>query len=298
MLADYPLISIGMSVRDGANTLRLSLQSIVNQSYENWELILIDDGSKDATSSVAAGFGDRRIRYFSDGQSLGLPVRLNQAIDAARGDYFARMDADDISYASRLERQCEFLRANPEIDLVGSWVLVFNNAGDVLGRRTGPSDHFSLCARPLGGFKMAHPTYMGRTEWFRKYRYDVGRLRCEDQDLLLRSYRASRFANIPLILLGYRESLTLKKSIASRRMMARALAREFWRQWRPDMALAAILGQISKSVFDYVAFTTGLEYRMLHHRYEPSSKEDCQEWARVWNSLHDSGNVDSRIGRL
>jgi len=83
LLANRPLISIGMSVRDGASTLGLSIQSIVNQSYENWELILIDDGSKDTTRAVATCFGDRRIRYFSDGHSMGLPVRLNQAIDAA-----------------------------------------------------------------------------------------------------------------------------------------------------------------------------------------------------------------------
>jgi glycosyltransferase involved in cell wall biosynthesis len=229
---------------------------------------------------------------------MGLPVRLNQAIDAASGDYFARMDADDISYPARLERQCEFLQVNPEIDLVGSWVLVFDNEGTVLGRRTGPADHISLCAHPLRGFQMAHPTYMGRMEWFRKYRYDVGMLKSQDQDLLLRSYRSSHFANIPHILLAYREeSLTLRKSISSRRMLTKALAREFWTQRRPDLVFAAVLGQASKCLFEYVAIKMGLAHRMLRHRYELPSKDDSHEWDAIWTSLQGAGDVDSRIGR-
>src|SRR5512135_470595 len=193
--ASQPLVSIGMPVRNNEATLALAIRSILEQTYTNWELLLIDDGSSDGTLRVMRGFTDERIRIFSDGLSLGLPDRLNQAIDASRGEYFAKMDGDDVSYPRRLERQVDYLRHHPEVDLVGAWAMVFGRDGTALGKRAGAEDHEAICARPWSGFPLGQPTFFGRIGFFRRYRYRPSAVRCEDQDLLLRAFCDSRFAN-------------------------------------------------------------------------------------------------------
>src|SRR4051794_36827493 len=117
-----PLVSIGMPVRNNEKTLGVAVRSIVRQTYPQWELLLINDGSTDGTLEVARGFCDERIRVIDEPESRGLPARLNQAVAAARGEYFARMDGDDLSYPERLERQVAYLQAHPEVDLVGAWM--------------------------------------------------------------------------------------------------------------------------------------------------------------------------------
>jgi glycosyltransferase involved in cell wall biosynthesis len=86
-----PLVSIGMPVFNCERTLSTAIQSILNQTYSNWELIIIDDGSRDKTLEVANSFRDPRIEVINDGQNQRLPIRLNQAIALSRGKYFARI---------------------------------------------------------------------------------------------------------------------------------------------------------------------------------------------------------------
>src|SRR5262249_52814506 len=151
----------------------------------------------------------------------------NQAVGLARGRYFARMDADDIAYPSRVEKEVEFLNSHPEVDLVSTWMSVFRGDGTLLGLRRYPISHNEICARPWAGFPMAHPTCMGRIEWFRQNAYRTDALRMEDRELLLRTYAHSRFANLPEALLGYREdSLSLGKLLLARRNSCR-LALEY-----------------------------------------------------------------------
>lgn len=283
----YPLISIGMPVRNCQGTLPSAMRSLLMQTYSHWELLLIDDGSSDQTLEIAQRFADPRIRVYSDGESQGLSARLNQSIAMAQGKYFARMDGDDVAYPERLERQVSYLEQHPDVDLVGAWVMVFGPAGTPLGKRAGPETHIAICARPFAGFPIAHPTYVGRLEWFRRYRYRNEAIRCEDQDLLLRSYCFSRFANVPKILLGYREEgIDLKKILTGRWFFAKALAREFRRQQRPGLAIRAVWEQVMKAVLDCVAVGSGLNYRLLRHRAQPITNIERREWERVWASVN------------
>jgi len=288
MKSDYlPLVSIGMPVRNCERTLAFAIRSILWQTYSNWELLLIDDGSSDATLRIARSFADVRIKIWADGTPRGLPDRLNQAIELAQGEYFARMDGDDVAYPERIERQVNYLQQHPDIDLVGAWVIVFGSDGTPLGKRVSPETYTAICARPFAGFPIAHPTYMGRLEWFRRYRYRNEAIRCEDQDLLLRSYRFSRFANVPEILLGYREEgIPLKKILTGRWFFAKALAREFRRQRRPGLAVRAVVEQALKAILDCVAVGSGLDYRLLRHRAWPITCAESQHWERVWQLVH------------
>ncbi len=284
-----PLVSIGMPVRNNENTLPLALRSLVSQTYINWELWLVDDGSTDHTMQVASQFADPRIKVLSDGHWRGVAARLNQVIALSRGKFFARMDGDDVAYPRRLERQVYYLCQHAGIDLVGTRAIVFGAGGTPLGKRPVPETSDAICAQPFAGFPMLHPTYLGRIEWFRRFGYkeEVRGAVQEDQDLLLRSYRFSQFANVPEILLGYREEkLLLERMLKVRWLLTKSLMREFRRQSRWDLAVRALVGQILRSSLDLIAVGTGLDYRLLQHRARSITDQERHEWAKVWESVN------------
>lgn len=283
-----PLVTIAMPVRDCGSTVDAAVRSILNQTLDRWSLVLIDDGSTDSTLERIRAFSDERIRVYSDGRSLGLAARLNQAIELADGEYFARMDGDDIAYPERLERQVSVLDASPEIDLVGAPLLVFGVAGQPLGYRPCPQIHEEICANPRSGIALAHPTWCGRRGWFERHRYDEAAVRCEDQDLLLRSWKVSRFANVPSILLGYREErVDLRKTLLSRYKFVGSVVRDAGGMARLDPALAAI-EQAAKGVADTLAVALGAESVLLKHRRRPLAAAEFPRWRKVWTG---SGGV-------
>ncbi len=280
------MVNVALPVRDNERTIDLAIRSILQQTYQNWELLVIDDGSIDRTVDVARAFNDPRIKVIVGGAAVGLPARLNQAIDLARCEYFARMDGDDVAYPQRLELQVAYLQQHPEVDLVGASAIVFRSTGEIIGKRAVPTAHDDICANPVGGFPLIHPTYVGRIEFFRKYRYREDAIRCEDRDLLLRSYRFSRYANVPQILLGYREDrLHYKKQLLGRFYGARIMWSEFLRLGRPDFAGKAVMQQSVKCVVDCLAIATGLQHTLLPHRARPVSEQDRKEWYSVWSHL-------------
>jgi glycosyltransferase involved in cell wall biosynthesis len=282
MSVSLPLVSIGMSVRNCESTLKTALESILQQTYANWELLLLDDGSHDGTVNIARQFNDSRIRLVVDGKNLGLATRLNQAVELAKGTYFARMDGDDVSYPGRLERQVGMLETNRDTNLVGCGAIVFDSKGEAVGRLPLRVDHEEICARPWAGFYLAHPTWMGQIDWFRKHPYRQDALRGQDQDLLLRTYRESRFAALPEILLGYRqETLSLSRILRGRYHFSRALLRQFvvGRDWRLARGL---IEQPAKALFDLIAVGSGLNYRLLRHRALPIDDAQRAAWKKVW----------------
>ncbi len=283
-----PLVSIGMPVFNCARTVGSSIRSILAQTYENWELLVPDDGSTDSTLEVISSFGDPRIIVGSDGLHKSLSARLNECIQGARGTYFARMDGDDVAYPERLERQVRFLSDHPEVDLVGASVLVFGRDGCVLGKRTPPTEHAAIVRQPLANFPMAHPTWLGKLEWFRRFLYDPKAPRTEDYDLMLRAYQVSRFANVPEILLGYREErLSLKKNLESRTWALRHVAKnEKGARGLARWCYAAGL-MAPRAALEAVALLTGLNHYLLRHRARPAEAAEIQKWEQVWKSVVD-----------
>ena len=115
------LVTIAIPAYNCQEYIDYAVQSVINQTYKNWELLLLDDGSTDGTlQKLKAYETDDRIRIISDGQNRGLIYRLNQSINLAHGRYYARMDADDIMLIHRVQSQIDFLEKNPSIDVVGS----------------------------------------------------------------------------------------------------------------------------------------------------------------------------------
>ena len=284
-MVSQPLISIAMPVHNAARTLHRAVSSVIWQTYPHWELILIDDGSTDATGRIAAGFSDSRIKIVSDNRKLGLAARLNQALDICRGEYFARLDADDIAYPERLQRQVEFLQQHAEIDLLGTGAVVFGNDGAAVGIFPQRQTHDEICRNPWSGFYLAHPTWMGKTEWFRIHRYRNEMRKAQDQDLLLRSWRTSRFACLPEILTGYaQETLSLKKILITRYYFSMALARAAASHGQYLSGLLALLSQAAKGMVDAFSILTGLERVILRHRALPVTGQERERWEQCWSA--------------
>ncbi len=194
-----------MPVYNAGKYLRLSVLSIVRQTFTDWELLIVDDGSTDDALQSIANINDGRIRILRDGKNKGLAARLNECIDLARGKYFARMDQDDASYPERFAQQIEALQKDFGLDLVAVRAITIDEDNRMTGIFPSAIAHDEICARPWRGFHFPHPTWMGKVEWFRKYRYaEPGPYFCEDQELLLRSYGKSSFATIDEIFFAYR----------------------------------------------------------------------------------------------
>jgi glycosyltransferase involved in cell wall biosynthesis len=286
MSLNRPLITVALPAFNSGRTIGAAILSILRQSYGNFELLVMDDGSSEDTVRVAQSIEDPRIALVADGVHRGLPAQLNRAIDMARGKYFARMDADDIAYPSRFQRQVEFLNSHPDVDLLGSSMTIFRNDGSLLGTRRCPRTHAEICARPWHRFPMAHPTWMGRIEWFRANRYDEHAVRMEDRELLLRTYSTSHFANIPEALLAYREdSLSLRTLLRARKntcKMSVGYALREGRLMRPTMTIA---GQIARGLLEVLAVPTGLTYQLLRSRAPQATPQEAEDWREVWASL-------------
>ena len=200
-----PIITVAIPVFNAGRHLRLAVLSIVGQTFQDWELLIIDDGSTDDALQSLADIHDCRIRILKDGNNKGLAARLNEAIDLASGQYFARMDQDDVSYPERFTRQMALLKSHPELDVVAVRVATISDDNELIGSLPGRLDHNEICNRPWQGFYLPHPTWMGRLAWFRAHRYACpGPYFCEDQELLLRSHATSRFATVDQVLFAYR----------------------------------------------------------------------------------------------
>jgi glycosyltransferase involved in cell wall biosynthesis len=202
---DDPLVTVALPVHNGGADLEKAVRSILNQSWANWELLLIDDGSTDGCIDRLSSLSDHRIFVIRDGQNLGLASRLNQAVSMAKGEYFARMDHDDLCHPERFARQIAFLQLHPEVDLLATQCFAIDERERLVGLLPSAISHADICRRPWQGFYMAHPSWMGRVEWFRSNLYQCpAPYCCEDQELLLRAHYSSCYHTLPERLLGYR----------------------------------------------------------------------------------------------
>jgi len=200
-----PLVTIALPVLNGGVFLESAVRSIIEQTWSNWELLIIDDGSTDRSIDELPYLADPRVFVLRDGKNKGLAARLNEAIAVSRGDYFARMDHDDVCHSDRILRQVTFLEKNEDIDLLATKCSAIGEDGSNRGEWPFAGDHFEICKRPWLGFYMPHPSWMGRIGWFRQNQYKTpAPYCCEDQELLLRAYRSSKYHALNDVLLAYR----------------------------------------------------------------------------------------------
>jgi glycosyltransferase involved in cell wall biosynthesis len=253
------LVSIILPAFNAGPYLRLAVQSILAQTYTHWELILMDDGSTDDSIATIAMLSDPRIRIFSDGINKGLVTRLNEGVALATGSYIARMDADDVSFPTRFAKQVAFLNQHPNIDLVGCRAVAFKNQGEIIGLLPFGADHQILCKQPWRGIPLPHPSWMGRSQWFKTHCYRLPEvIRAEDQELLLRSYPNSQFACLEEVLYGYRQGpFNLRRTFLARKSLLAAQVSIFKQRGEWHHALLAIILTSVKVVIDVLAAIPG-----------------------------------------
>ena len=200
-----PLVSVIMPVRNGGAYLAPAVDSVLAQTFADFELIIINDGSTDDSREIIEDYAraDSRIRAFSQA-GQGLVPALNRGLAKAKGRYLARMDSDDICLPYRFATQVKELEARPELGVVGSAVLIMDSRGEVTGQQTYPRSR-ALRERLLHGDLLCHPAIMGRTELFRQAGgYRAYYRHCEDYDLWLRLSVLAELDNLAEPLLLYR----------------------------------------------------------------------------------------------
>jgi glycosyltransferase involved in cell wall biosynthesis len=199
-----PKVSVILPAYNAENWISLSIESILEQSFADFELLIIDDGSTDHTRSIVAGFSDTRIRLLENERNLGVAGTLNRGIGSAQGKYLARMDADDISMPLRLEKQVDFLDAHPDVSVVDTVMEYIDDAGQ--SQHEYNSDIISMEAirKALPRTNcLGHSSIMMRRESMAAYPYR--KIVYEDYDCWLRmAHDGHLFAKIDEPLLKYR----------------------------------------------------------------------------------------------
>lgn len=206
-----------MPVYNAGEFLHPCLNSILNQTYENWELIAINDHSLDDSLNIITGYAkqDSRIKVVTNSKNLGVASSLNKAIKLAKGDFLARMDADDIMYPSRLARQLKHLNDHPNIVLVGGQCLTINRAGEPTGKKTFPISDEKIRDMIYSYSPVQHPAIMINRQLVPKNFswYNTEACPAEDIDLYFRLFKHGQFANLSSLVLKYRlypESTSMK----------------------------------------------------------------------------------------
>lgn len=198
-------VTVLMPVYNGQDYVGPAIQSILDQSYTNFDFLIINDGSTDNSEKIIKKFNDNRIHYIVNEENIGLIETLNKGLRQIHGKYIVRMDADDISLPLRIEKQVEFMDANPEIVVSGTSVKKFNNKGFLKQEyvRYSPDD---LKTQLLFGSPLRHPTVIMRNEVLKKenYEYDIELNTVEDYGLWQKISEKYPLGNIKEPFLEYR----------------------------------------------------------------------------------------------
>lgn len=206
-MKNKPICSVVMAVYNGEETLTEAIDSILIQTLEEFEFIIVDDASTDKTELIIKSYDDPRIRYVKNSENKYLGPSLNKGIRIAKGKYIVRMDADDISYSNRLKVQYEFMEANPSIGIAGSWADIFGiNSGELIYE----TNDFEIKLKLLFECHILHPSIIIRKSLIdnNELFYDPVLQHSEDYDFFVRAFKLTNFANINQKLINYRSTIT------------------------------------------------------------------------------------------
>lgn len=220
-------ITIGIPFYNAESTLLDAVRSVFAQSHENWELILIDDGSTDRSLELAESIVDPRIRVVSDGQNKRLPTRLNQITELAKYDFIARMDADDLMDPEKISKQLKIF-SEETVDLVSTGILSLNDKNEPVGTRCDTEGHFLTPKKVLlGQSGIVHASVVAKKSWYLRNPYCEDYYAAEDNELWVRAYSNSdlNIHFIPEPLYFYREdgSVTKEKLLHAYKLGRRIL---------------------------------------------------------------------------
>jgi len=197
-----PKITVLMPVYNGEKYLREAIESILNQTFTDFEFLIINDGSTDKSEEIIRSYNDSRIRLVNNESNIGLTKSLNKGLDLAKSEYIARMDADDISLSKRLEIQINFMKKHPEIGIAGTWAKIIGKNKIIKC----PINSEKIRVVFLFKCSLIHPSVIIRKENLKKcfLKYDEKLKQAQDYDLWSRTIKYFLITNIKKILIQYR----------------------------------------------------------------------------------------------
>ena len=286
---NQPTVSIGIPFYNSELFLEDAINSVLRQSYIHWELFLVDDGSNDNSLKIAKSFeeNDPRIHVLSDGKNLGLPARLNQLSQLAKGIYYARMDADDMMHPERLAIQVDYLQEHEGIDLLGSGLIAIDNDNNITGIRKGSFMQNFTLKQVLETTWCVHPTITGKSSWFKNNPYDERMKRAQDYELWIRTVEESSFVRLENPLLFYREASTpsLKKYFKSTQYSLKI----FQKNSSKIGVMSVVKMSINKllKLFVYFVFSIfGATDRLIQRRSVTLLDSDREKYQSILNSIN------------
>lgn len=270
-----PGVTVGLPVGDGLHEFELAVRSVFAQTFCDWELIIICDGSPEGIVKRALEIEDERVRTVIHEDNRGLAHRLNEIAGLATAHYIARMDADDIMHPDRLTKSLEFLRLNPDVDVVGSGSYLINAENGVEGAYREPDLPKKLSGYLNSGV-FSHPTVTFKTDWARSNPYDPTRIRTEDKELWLRAAASSSYSKLNNRLLFCRvpENLSVTKQAVTARY-DRRLLRELGPKVasKPQIWVRLAKSRLKQTVFRF-AHRGGLMSLIYRTKFSPLSDRE------------------------
>jgi glycosyltransferase involved in cell wall biosynthesis len=201
-----PLVSVVMPVRNAGNFLLEAIESILNQTYTNFELVIVNDASTDNTAKILSSFKDNRMRVFRNKRRLGVTKSANLAISKAKGEYVARMDGDDVADSKRIEKQINFLIKNKNVVAVGGQCELIDSNGFKIGDKRFPFKSEDIKRMIFSSVPLQQPTLMVNTGLLPKgfVWYDENYSSAEELELLFKLFKFGEVRNLKDYLLKYR----------------------------------------------------------------------------------------------
>lgn len=256
------MVTIGLPFYNAEKYLALAIESVLQQTYTDWELLLLDDGSTDNSLSIAQSYAqkDSRIRVLSDSKNRKSGYRHNQAAQLTKTKYLAKMDADDIMHPNRIARQVEILETHSEIDVLGTNAYIINDDNKVIGMRY-PIDSEERLEQVKD---FMQPTIMAKTEWFLTNPYDIEAIRLEDAELWYRTHSKYHFVRLNEPLLFYREvgNNYYKKYFLAQQSKAYIFSKypneSYWKHY--------FRANFLKGIVYRIAHIFGMEQRLVNRR--------------------------------
>lgn len=205
-----PLISIILPVYNASPYLPQCLNSVLSQTYQNWELIAVDDASTDNSLDILNSYAqkDSRLKILSHTPNQGIAPTLNQALKHAQGQFIARLDADDVMYPNRLQKQLNYLSNHPHTVVVGGQCNLIDTQDNLIGQKTFPLTHQKIYQLAFLRSPLQHPAIMinknllpDNFTW-----YHQNQVPAEDLDLYFRLFQYGRAANLPDTIIQYRQN--------------------------------------------------------------------------------------------
>ena len=197
-MIDNPKVTVFIPAYNREKYIGDAIESILAQTFTNFEILLIDDGSKDRTIEIMRSYQDPRVRIIRNEHNLGIPKTRNKGIEQARGEFIAMLDSDDRAFPTRLEKQVSFLDAHHDYAQVGSWCRMMDEQGRPLKRiKRQPILPEDVDIQLLFRCSLSNRSIMARTKILQEYGYRNDYPRCQDYDLHVRLAQKYKLANLP-----------------------------------------------------------------------------------------------------